>query len=207
PDSMRAPSLPLMRRSARRLLFPPLALILAGVLAACGIGNLGAPVGQTSTNGSTTSVRVRILRDSSGSTIIQAPVSINNQGPLNFVIDTGASISVVDTVLANRLKLPVVGEGQPVSGVGGNETATPIKVTTWKIGQLTLPSATITKGNLPNAAHGQGLQGLLGSDILSRFGKVTIDFTNSLFIVYRQAARGSGGFEVANVVGARRRVG
>ncbi|HEX6122982.1 MAG TPA: retropepsin-like aspartic protease [Ktedonobacterales bacterium] len=178
------------------LLCVPLALVLSLALAGCEltIGN-GGNVGQTSTTGSTTTVKVKILKGQGGATLIQAPVTIDNKGPYNFILDTGASISVVDTALADKLALPVVGEGQPVSGVGGKETAIPIKVTTWKLGGLKLPSATITKGNLPESEHGQGLQGLLGSDILSRFGKITIDYTGSSITVYRQAsADASGGW-------------
>jgi predicted aspartyl protease len=159
-------------------------------LAACSLsfGSTIGQAGQTTVNGSTTSVKVHILRGADGSTLVEAPISINNHGPYNFIIDTGASVSVVDTVVANRLNLPVVGASQPVSGVGGSTIATPVKVAAWRLGQLTLPSATITKGNLPDAQHGQGLQGLLGSDVLSRFGQVTIDYANSNFIVYRTAA-------------------
>ncbi|HEU5441197.1 MAG TPA: retropepsin-like aspartic protease, partial [Ktedonobacterales bacterium] len=168
-------------------------LALAGCELTIGDGN----VGQTTSTGSTTTVKVKILKGQGGATLIQAPVTIDNKGPYNFILDTGASISVVDTELADMLALPVVGAGQPVSGVGGKETAIPIKVTTWKLGDLKLPSATITKGNLPESEHGQGLQGLLGSDILSRFGRITIDYSGSSITVYRQASAdvpGSGPF-------------
>jgi predicted aspartyl protease len=175
-----------MGRHARLL---PLAVLLASALGACDIsfGSVGQ-AGQTTTIGSTTTVKVTILRGTGGSTLIEAPVTINSHGPYHFIIDTGASVSVVDTALADQLGLPVVGVGQPVSGVGGVETATPIQVNAWQLGKLKLPAAAVVKGDLPGTEHGQGLQGLLGSDILSRFGKVSIDYSQATFTVYRQAA-------------------
>lgn len=187
------------------LLCVPLALVLCLALAGCELTIGDGNVGQTTSTGSTTTVKVKILKGQGGATLIQAPVTIDNKGPYNFILDTGASISVVDTALADKLALPVVGEGQPVSGVGGKETAIPIKVTTWKLGGLKLPSATITKGNLPESEHGQGLQGLLGSDILSRFGKVTIDYAGSSITVYRQASAdvSGGGWPFGSLFGGR----
>jgi predicted aspartyl protease len=167
----------------------PVLLLLTAALAACSI-SLATPeqAGQTTTSGKTTTVRVSILRGAGGSTLIEAPVYINSHGPFHFIIDTGASVSVIDTTVADQLGLTVVGSGQPVSGVGGVETATPVQVTTWRLGGLKLPSATVVKGSLPGAEHGQGLQGLLGSDILSRFGEVTVNYSAATFTVYQQAA-------------------
>lgn len=170
--------------SPRGLLLPVL-LVGMSLLTACGAGAFG----DTTTTGTTTTVQLKVMRGSDGSIFVLAPVLINGHGPYDFALDTGASITLVDTVIANRLRLPVVGQGQTVEGVGGTVTAIPVQVSAWTVGALKLPAATITKGNLPDARRGTGLQGLLGSDVLSRFGKVTIDYANGLLIVYSRVAR------------------
>jgi predicted aspartyl protease len=178
-----------MGRTRHAVLVTLLAVLLVGVLAACNISlsSIGQD-GQTTTSGPTTTVKITILHGTGGSTLIEAPIYINTHGPYHFIIDTGASISVVDTALADQLRLPVVGSGQPVSGVGGVETTIPIQMTAWRMGGLKLPGATVVKGSLPGAEHGQGLQGLLGSDILTRFGRITIDYSKATFTVYGRAS-------------------
>jgi hypothetical protein len=77
---------------------------------------------------------------------VRVPESVE---PLNFLLDSGASVSVVRLRAAKRLGLKL---GQPVKvqGVGAN----------------------ITGYERPIFA---GEAGLLGNDLLSRFGSVTID--------------------------------
>ena len=44
---------------------------------------------------------------------------------------------------------------------------------------MKLPSTTIVEANLPFGNASGGVQGLLGSDMLSQFDIVTIDYDNS----------------------------
>lgn len=162
------------------------------LLSGCSLPDLqGGSFGQTTTSGKTTTVRVHILHGGSGSVLILVPVSITGpkgRGTYQFALDTGASITIVSTQVAESLGLPTAGEGQPVAGVGGNEVAVPVSVKEWSLGKVTLPSSIITRGDLPDSSKSNGMQGLLGSDVLSHFGAITIDYSAGTVTFYRAAA-------------------
>ncbi len=110
-----------------------------------------------------------------GATLVIAPVVIRNQ-TYAFVVDTGAETTLIDQGYVKKLglqrskKAPI-----PVSGIGGSSVAYLATISDWTIGRAHLPASTITVSNLK---FGAGLIGLLGSDVLSTFGKVTIDYAN-----------------------------
>jgi hypothetical protein len=104
-------------------------------------------------------------------------VCINGAGPYPFVIDSGAGESIIDAHLAARLKLAHDGSKQNFFGVGCTGTEHPVRVPSWSVAGVALAPQTLTAATLPDFG-GPGLPvGLLGSDVLSRFGAVRIDFT------------------------------
>jgi hypothetical protein len=133
-----------------------------------------------------TTVHITIAHGPQGSTLVLLPVTINNQGPFTFALDTGASQSLIDRPLARRLGLQPTGAPTPISGVGGQEEAVPVRLSHWHVEQITLPPATISAASLFNAQRDSGMQGLVGSDIWNQFGKITIDYDASTLTVYRQ---------------------
>jgi hypothetical protein len=141
-------------------------------------------LGNPTASGSGTPVPVKVLRGSDNSTLVEVPIYVGNSGPYQFVVDTGASISLIDRALALRLNLPRSGNRQPVSGVGGTEQVVFVHVAKWRMGSVALPSATIASGSLPNDRGGPTIEGLLGSDQLSQFGKVTLDYNASTLTTY-----------------------
>lgn len=50
-------------------------------------------------------IPVRVIRPKVGSAIIVAGVCLEGQGPFSFIVDTGASITAIDPILAARLRL------------------------------------------------------------------------------------------------------
>ena len=48
----------------------------------------------------------------------------------------------------------------------------------WRVGQIKLPPTTMVRANMPGGNDYARLQGLLGSDMLSRFDVVTIDYAH-----------------------------
>ena len=104
------------------------------------------------------------------------PVKINGAGPFTFALDTGASRSLVDSQLAANLHVKKVGSMGKVGGVAGVTKVLLIKVRSWSAGPVKLPATTIAMSNLPFGNAYVGIQGLLGSDMLSRFDVVTIDY-------------------------------
>lgn len=110
-------------------------------------------------------------------TIAFVPVSISREGPFLFALDTGASSTVVSTEVADALGLPATGEQRRITGVVGAETEQVVRVEEWSVGDVSLEPADVVAIDLPSP-DGEGLQGLLGSDVLSGFGEVVIDYDN-----------------------------
>lgn len=90
-----------------------------------------------------------------------APVSVAEQGPFRFVVDTGANQSVISEELATQLRLP---RGQPeaLHGVAGVET-TGVVTVDLRIGRRVEKDVTLSV--LPQAAIGGA--GMLGVDRLA----------------------------------------
>ena len=179
----RAPRLPW--RSARLFAIAAALCALALAVGSCsltapssGNGGFSSNTGSVSTGeGGTTSVR--ILRGGGGTAMVLVPVTVDGQGPFNFALDTGAGITLIDSQLADELRLPVTGASTNVSGVGGSQEITPVRIDAWNAGKITLPSADIGKTELSSFKNNAAVRGLLGSDILSRFGRVTINYNTA----------------------------
>jgi hypothetical protein len=131
-------------------------------------------------------VPVRIVQFH-GATRITAQLTIKGQGPFGFVIDTGAEVSAIDADIAAQLGLPVVGQPHEVSGVGGTAEAVPVHIENWHLDKIKLPAGSIDSQTLGDLRNNDEV-GLLGSDILSQFGTVTIDYASNTLTVYRQIA-------------------
>lgn len=170
---------------SRRLLSISLALCaLAIAIGACSLSP-SSPSGHVSNNdtnggsvstGSGQTTPVKIIHGGGGSALVLIPIMIDGKGPYNFALDTGAGISLIDTDLANTLGLQESGSSFQVSGVGGSQDITPVHVDSWAAGSIKFPTADIGKTGLPTFKQESDVQGLLGSDILSQFGRVTINY-------------------------------
>jgi hypothetical protein len=130
------------------------------------------------------SEHVSIVHGPQHSTTVLLPVTINGQGPFTFALDTGASNSLVDATLAQRVGLPQVGPPRALQGVGGVERAVPVRVDRWSTGRIKLPALTISAAQLPSGHRGHGLEGLLGSDVWDQLGKFTLDYRSGTLTVY-----------------------
>ena len=67
-----------------------------------------------------------------------------------------------------------------------------IAVEHWRVGTVELPATTIVEENLPFGGTDGGVQGLLGSDMLSQFDVVTIDYTHSVLRLHHRAVKTAG---------------
>jgi hypothetical protein len=110
-------------------------------------------------------------------------VCIGGQGPFPFVLDTGAGESTIDMHLARRLHLPVAGPSTVFAGVGCTGTAQPVAATSWSLEGITLSPQQLTAASLPQIGGKGEPVGLLGSDVLGRFGAVRIDFAAGTLLV------------------------
>jgi hypothetical protein len=118
---------------------------------------------------------VRIVHIAQGEVALVS-VCIEGAGPFPFLIDSGSSISVVDTQLSRRFHLRQVAVPQQASGIGCSATVVREDVSSWSVGGLVLKPQVVVSASLPSLAKSQPLAGVIGSDVLSRFGSLRIDY-------------------------------
>jgi hypothetical protein len=134
-------------------------------------------------------VPLEIIEGAQGQVIVLIPVFIGGEGPFGFALDTGASISLVDSSIVEQLNLEVVGETGPVMGVGGVTRADLVEVREWRLGEdVTLSPMTISSLELPEPDRGGGLDGLLGNDVLGGFGTIFIDYDEGFLVLDAELA-------------------
>jgi predicted aspartyl protease len=119
--------------------------------------------------------------------IALVPVTIDGKGPFTFALDTGASQSLVDTAVARKLSVPKTGKHPKIAGISTVEKMATVQVKHWRVGDIELPATTIVAGNLPFGNAKGGVQGLLGSDMLSRFDVITIDYDHEVLRLHERA--------------------
>ncbi len=131
-------------------------------------------------------VPLQVVEGPQGAVLALVPVLIAGQGPFAFALDTGASQSLVDSDIARQLNLPVVGRAGQVTGVTGAQQADLVRVSEWRVGDVSLPQTDVISLGLPEPSRGVGLAGLLGSDILSRFGAITVDYQREVLVLHQR---------------------
>ena len=97
--------------------------------------------------------------------------------PVNaYLVPEDDGLTLVDTALARKLHLKTVGHPIKVTGVGCSESARKVRLSRWSIGGQTLPSIVATSSTIAGA-NGKAF-GLLGSDVLSKFGAIGLDYAH-----------------------------
>ena len=171
-----------MRSTVRLLAVAALALAAAGcggAAAASGPSTSGTSVGNG--GGKRETVKLHVVKGRKGATLALAAVRIDGKGPFVFAIDTGAARSLVARSVAKKLGLDLKGS-HPVSGVACSTKAASVHLAHWSVGGVTLPSRTVDSVSLPGQS-GKKLQGLIGSDVLSTYGAVQIDYQHQRLVL------------------------
>ena len=141
------------------------------------LGALGGAVASARPARAAAAVHIVVLHSRSGGTVVAAKVVIHGHA-FPFLVDTGASVTLVNPALAKRLHLRTVGKPHQFCGVTGCSSARRVRLSNWSIGGQPLPS--VVASSSPIVGTGGFGFGLLGSDVLSRFGSVTIDYRDRL---------------------------
>jgi tetratricopeptide (TPR) repeat protein len=117
-----------------------------------------------------------------------AEVTINGQGPFRFLIDTGATQSVLSQKVATRLGLKRIATNI-MFGVGGDgKVESPIyKADSVKIGDVTVKN--IPLGTLDNPLLDLVMDGILGPTLLADF-IITMDYPRNQIQLSRKAPEG-----------------
>jgi predicted aspartyl protease len=186
-------------RASRRCLVPFLVSLLLPIAAGCSGDESAAPTTQraattsppttsdattstTSAATTTTSVqqgpRTVDLRVVSGPGGVFAflQVYIRGEGPFAFTVDTGASNSVIDFDVVRKLRLKTIGDPVTITGIACRGEAGRLRIAKWRADRIRLPSGEIQTIDMPEVGGGIEIDGLLGSDVLSSFGAITVDY-------------------------------
>ena len=122
------------------------------------------------------------------SNLILLQARLNESEPLWFIVDTGATESVIDSQIAKALGLTSIGR---TVGTGGAGTAT---ASIFKGGSLKLPNIEVTNltiYGLPidflSAPMGRKISGVIGNDILKQL-IVEIDYAAHVVNFYEPAS-------------------
>jgi Aspartyl protease len=163
-------------KGVRRPLLAALAVVLLGT------ANCRSRIGSGEPAPGDNVVDMVVLTGPGGETMALVPVYINGDGPFAFALDTGASHSMVDRSVAEQLNLPVVGPAVRITGVTSTARAEEVRVDRWRVGNVELPRRTLVTLELPQSDRETGLKGLLGSDMLSEFGVIMVDYQRQRLI-------------------------
>ena len=112
-----------------------------------------------------------------GDAALMVPVYLNGEGPFDFVLDTGATLTCVDQAIATRLRLPaargVVGVGAGIEGAGRMQI---LRLDSLRIGAARAKELNVCALDLKHIGTlGLEVDGLLGLNFLRSF-RVTLDF-------------------------------
>ena len=112
----------------------------------------------------TTPVQFRLVQN-----LIVTSVLVNGTGPFDFVVDTGASSTVIDSELAKQLSLSAL-ESETVHTVTGSKTVYRYRVDSVALGPKFVRSLTVLCAE-PRDMHGMSpkVRGVLGQNFLSEF--------------------------------------
>jgi hypothetical protein len=120
-------------------------------------------------------VPIKVIRQGPAA-IALAPVCIAGHGPYAFVVDSGAGSSAFDAQLVKSLHLASNGPSQTVTGANCTTSETPVSGPSWSLGNVALAAQTVSSIDIPGFGVRNAPAGLLGSDVLSRFGAVQLDY-------------------------------
>src|ERR1039457_272306 len=115
------------------------------------------------------------------------PVSINHAGPYDFLLDTGAQMTHLDTSLAVELHLDKQGEAL-VEGIGSRQSAFLAHLDLLEAGSHAVANQRIVVSDLKNLqSAGLRIRGILGEDFLEHFDML-IDYVHRLLCMDDTAA-------------------
>src|SRR5882762_8137912 len=131
---------------------------------------------MTSATLSPKSAKVKFRLAGGAQPLILLPVQVNDRGPFDFILDTGAGTSLLSSELAKRLDAKILGskEGQ---SAGGNVSVSLAKVDSLAVGETKLREVDVGIVDLSNIGKtiGAKIDGDLGYNFLKHF-RVTIDY-------------------------------
>jgi hypothetical protein len=170
---------------SRRLLGVLLASVALGALPACGssgtsaFGGASLPAFRAGCGVAKGLPSIPLYLSRSGAAVTPfVSVCLEGKGPYPFVLGTGASRSLIARSLAEELKLPTAAGGGAAAapGAGCAGPGTVVVVGQWSVGAMSLASQTLVETDAAGFGTGGAPAGILGGDVLSRFGAIRVDY-------------------------------
>lgn len=128
------------------------------------------------------------------------PVTIDGQGPFNFMVDTGSQSTIVSRQLGEQLNLEPAGSATLV-GVASSEEVNLVSINAFSFGEQDLGSLVAPVLERRDV----GADGIIGADSLQDM-RVLLDFRNNALVV-GESPDGARSSDYEIVVRARRRLG
>ena len=140
-------------------------------------GNPGEPPPPLLVHGTGAKQVILTVSKSSQAASISLTASFHNLGAYPFIVNTGSPRSSIASDLVKSLGLPAAGNGVASPGLGCRAERL-VESGTWSIGQLSLPAERLVSSSGQFLQPGVG--GAIGSDLLSSYGSVVIDYRTGL---------------------------
>jgi predicted aspartyl protease len=120
--------------------------------------------------------------------LVMVPAYVNGRGPHAFVLDTGASATVLSPTLAAALRIETVA-AEAMTGAGGILQATSGRVGTLAVGGATLQNVSVMVADFLSELGrlaGEPIDGILGYNFLRHF-RVTLDYPQGVLWLMKTA--------------------
>ncbi len=124
------------------------------------------------------SAKVKFRLAGGAQPLVLLPAQVNDQGPFDFILDTGAGTSLLSSELANQLDVKVIGSKEGHSA-GGKVSVSLAKVASLAVGQTKLNNVDVGIVDLSHIGKtiGAKIDGDLGYNFLKHF-RITLDYSN-----------------------------
>lgn len=123
-----------------------------------------------------------VIANFGGTAVASIPVTIGAR-QLDLELDSGAEASTIRRSVAAGLQLRTEKEQAQIEGVGGTVTADLDRVEAWSAESVRLVPQDVAVLDLPSFPGDPGPDGLIGSDVLSQFRTVAIDYRDAALAV------------------------
>jgi len=111
-----------------------------------------------------------------GAIRVLVAVCVDGRGPFPFVLDTGASTTLFDTHLLDYVRLGADAPPEILHQPGCATVQLHVAVPRWSLGSTPLTAQSVPVIRLPGFGLAGQPMGLLGSDVLGRFGAIRVDY-------------------------------
>lgn len=111
------------------------------------------------------------------------PLCVDGHGPFPFVLDTGAPSTLFDTHFLDFVRLGADAPPEILHQPGCATVLLHVSVPRWSVGPVGLNTQSVAVVRMPGFGLSGQPMGLLGSDVLSRFGAIRIDYLARLLTV------------------------